>query len=470
MASMVGQFSRLGIQLLSTVILARLLTPEEFGVMAMVWAITGIGELFRDLGLSTAAIQAKTLSIQERDNLWWVNTGFGVLMCLVAIAASPLVALFFRQPQVATVTVAMAFTFVLSGMATQYVASLMREMRFGATVVTDVLAALIGLGVAIVAALSGLGVWALVLQMLVAQALGLVALVYWTKWIPGWYRRDVSVRPFLNVGLPLFGSQIINYLSSNLDSILIGRFYGSETLGLYSRALQVARLPINRLRNPISNVAVSALAKHQRDDAALIRFAQRGQIMVGYPILLLAGGMAAAATPLVDLMLGHQWAAIVPFFALAAIGEGLNTLAMVAGWIYVSKGATKSLMRYTWLSAATRVSLLILGFLFLGPVGAAAAYAVAPVVLWPISLMWAGRATQTDTHQLLVTSYRVFGVVAACTLATGLAGLQVAGWSTILQLAIAAVVHLGVAGSLAVIPAVRRDYLAIVRGLSVSRG
>lgn len=464
-----GQLAQLVIQMTALVMLARLLEPSEYGLMAIVMVIIGVGEVFRDVGLSTAAVQAKELSAAQRSNLWWCATGIGMALAVLLLCLAPLIAGLYRQPELLLMVVAMSASFPIAGMSSQLRAGFQREMRFGALALITIATGVIALAAAIVTAVHGWGAWALVVQNLTGAVLSLVALWVFSSWRPQRYDRSVSVKRYFRFGLPLLGTQVASYLSTNGDSAVIGLISGPSVLGLYSRAVQSARMPLNQIRTPISQVAFSALSRQQDDTRMLTRFAERGQLLLAYPMVLIAGGISAAAAPLVAIMLGAGWEGVVPYLHFIAIGEGLNTMAMTGGWLYTVRARTASLLKYTLFSAAFRLVLLTAGLLAFGPLGAAISVAVAPLILWPISLTWAGRVADIPTRTMLIASYRIFAVGLIASLTTAAVVWASSALPPLASVALAVLTQLAAAGALAVVPAVRRDYQDIWRAAMLMR-
>lgn len=453
-----GQAVLFILQMVSVVVLARLLTETDYGLIGMVLAVIGIGHLLRDVGLSAAAIQAKNLSHQQRDNLFWLNSGVGAALMIIAWPCGPLLAAFYSRPEVTTIAWALSPTFLLSGLATQFRASLVRRLQFGRVACGEIGGALAGLGAALWSAMSGGGYWALVLQQVVGGAATFLIFAVLAGWLPRWYSKKTAMKPFFDFGLPLFGSQILTYLTNNLDSIIMGRFYGPTPLGSYNRAIQVVRIPLNQMRGPIGNLALSVLAKVHGDDDRFMRFVVRGQLVMAYPLLLAAGTLSAVAPQVVEVVLGQRWQEVAGFVRLVAVGEGLATLSAVGGWIYASRGYGVQLMRYTMFSAALRIGLLLLGSIF-GPLGIAIGFAVAPLLLWPISLLWVGRVAKLQTRILVTSSYRYVAVVSATSVLTWyVAELVTPVIGEPLTLGLAALTQLASLTLLSIFPAVRNDY------------
>ncbi len=184
-----AQVSRVLVQMLGIVILARILTPADYGLIAMAMVVISFADIFRDFGFSAAAVQAKVLTTAQRTNLFWANTGIGLILTLAVWASAGLVAQAFSQPSLTTVMWALGPVFLINGAATQYRASLSRALRFGSVAWTEVLAQVVGLVVGVAAALAGWGYWALLIMQLVSATVILSVLVAVARWLPGVPRR-----------------------------------------------------------------------------------------------------------------------------------------------------------------------------------------------------------------------------------------------------------------------------------------
>lgn len=412
--TLAGQGARLVIQLGSIVILARLLPPADFGLFGLVLAVLGVGYLLRDAGLSSAAIQAVELTQAARSNLFWLSTGIGAILSILTLGVAPLMGWVFQSIDMVWITLGMAPTFLLSGVAAQLQADLTRRMRFAVVAIIETVASGFGLAVGVLVALLGGGYWVFVAQQVLSGLLSLILLWSVSRWLPSHYDRSVNMRPFYSFGLPLLGTQMVQYLANNLDSVTIGRFLGVDVLGHYNRAMQMTRVPLNQIRTPLGNLTLSVLSRLQNDDDRFLRFVDRGQKLLAWPLLIGIGLVIVLADEAVLLALGPDWGAAVLFFQLIAAGEGFNTLSLPGSWIYSSRGYTAALLRYTIFSAVVRIVAIIIGLQW-GAVGVAVAFAAAPLILWPISVAWIGRVAGLPLAGILLTSIRVGVCVAAAT-------------------------------------------------------
>lgn len=465
----IGQFSKLIINLVSLMVLSRLLGAEEYGLMAMIVIILGIAEVFKDFGLTSAVIQAKHVSDIEKTNLWWFNVAVGFIIMIILSCLSPLIAWMYKEDRLILITIVMSINFLLSSMSIQYSANLQREMRFGTIAINGIISNTAAVIVAIYMAFAEWGVWALLAQYLAGSFFTLIIFIIQTKWIPGWYNRRISIRSYFNFGFPLMFSNLFMYLGGTVDVFVLGRFAGAEVLGLLNRSDQVARMPLNQLRTPLNTVAFSALAKRRSSDSELAKYATQGQIIIAYPLTLLAGGMAAASSFVISLVLGPGWEAATPFFFFLAIAAGLNNLAMTAGWLFMLKNKSRSLMRLTIFSVVLRVVAVLIGIITLGPVGAAAAQAIVPFIQWPISLVWAEKSTGVKTGGLMRNSFKIFFVSLVTSGATYFVAQHI-NFGLIINLVVCIVVQIIVAGMFAIIPSVRRDYNFIIKTVKAIKG
>ncbi|WP_028047332.1 lipopolysaccharide biosynthesis protein [Cellulomonas sp. URHE0023] len=404
----VGLIIRLVIQLSTVVVLSRLLAPRDYGLVAMVLAIAGIGDILRDFGLSSAAIQAKELSFAQRSNLFWTNTAIGFLLGIVMFALAVPISNFYDEPALVPIARTVAVTFLLNGMSTQYRADLVRAMRFKVVATIDVVAPAAALVVAVVLAIAGAGYWALVSQQIVMALTALVGTAFIAHWLPQRIDRTAPMRRLYTYGGSLLGSQIIGYVANNVDSLTIGHRFGATPLGLYNRAFQLLMNPLNQVRAPSTTVALPVLSRAS-DTPQFDSIVWNGQLVLGYPITIGLALLAGVAEPTVAIMLGPQWQQVPPILRLLAIAGIFQTLAYVGYWVYLARGLTRELLQYTLMSAAIRIACVIGGSTW-GVVGVAAGYALAPALAWPLSLWWLSRSTRLKVGALYSGAARILVV------------------------------------------------------------
>jgi len=457
MVTLAGQAMRMVLQLAGVVVLARLLSPHDYGLLAVAIVVVGVGEIFRDFGLSTAAIQARTLSAAERNALFWTNAAIGLVLTGLAIAIAPLVAHAYGEPALRPMLQVVAITFTCNGLATQYRADLTRRLQFGRLVGADVVGQAAGLALGVVGAVAGAGHWALVAQLVGQSAVALIAVAAAARWLPGRPRRGTDVRPFVRFGRMLALSAVVNYVSNNLDVLTISVRLGTTPLGIYNRAFSLLMSPLNQLRSPATTVALPVLSRLQDDYPAAGRYVARGQLAFGYSIGAALAICAGASTPIVHLMLGEKWSAAAPVLGFLAVAGASTLLAYPGYWVYLSRGLGPALFRYTCVTLVLQAVCIIAGSWW-GITGVAAGYMIAAVLEWPLSLFWLARLTVLPLRELLTGALRVTacgGLAGAATwLAVHATGDPKADANVALGLATGLAVY---AVLFALVPAVRRD-------------
>lgn len=465
-----GQAVRLVLQFASLAVLARLLSPSAFGYVAMVMAIVGIAELVREFGLSKAAVQAPVLSRGQRDNLFWLNTGLGVVLSAIVFATAPLVAAFYGEPVLDPVTRSLAAVFLLNGFAAQFRASLQRDLRFTILAVFETLGPAVGLAGAVVVALLGGSYWALVVQQLVTTVVVTIGPACAAGWWPGLPRRAESIRPMIGYGGSLFGTQALTYIGNNVDTVVIGMTVGPTAAGLYNRVFQLVKLPVSQLNAPVARVALPVLARIQDEPDRYARYLLRGQLVL-LNLLVPALALAwAVAEPLILVVLGDSWNDAVPIFSLLVLGGVFQAIGFVQNWVFTSSGKTGQQLRLNLVTRPVFVLAVLVGSMW-GVVGVAAGYALTAALQWPVALWWAGRAMPAArVGRLFGNALRAiatyFVAAAVAHVAVRAAELESAwlslGLGTAVMLAVLAV-------EAVVLPAYRRDLVRCVEAVRLVR-
>ncbi|GAA2198610.1 oligosaccharide flippase family protein [Sinomonas flava] len=457
-----GQVVRFTLQALNLILLARVLTDVDFGVFAMSWAIIGIGHIVKDAGLATAAVQALRVSPAQRSNLFWMNAGIGLALTMAGFLIAPILAVLYRNPDVLGVTLGLAPTIFLASLTTQYRASFARQLRVGALTAVDISCGFLGLAAGVAAALSGWGAQALVLQQLAGGVFSLIGISVLAGWIPKRYDRGVPMGQFWRIGGGYFISQLFHYVGNNADTVIMGILHSPSTTGLYNRAVQLARVPLNQFRGPLDQVGVAALSKVQSEKEILVRYVNSANVVVVYPVLALAAFAVAAAPVMVPLVLGERWTAAVPYLQLLIAGEAMSTLAGGANWIFSAMGIAGSLARFTAWATCIRIAVMA-AMGFLGPHGVAIGFFVSHCVMWVVSLLIVRRVSGVETRTLIEQGVRAILIWAPAAGLGFIAGLRTSDWAPWPSLTAIAAGVMAFPGVAMLVPVVRREVLQVIR-------
>lgn len=378
---------RVVLQMGSVVVLSRLLLPSDFGVVAMTSPVLGFMMIFQDLGLSQAAVQRRILTQRQASTLYWLNVVFAAVTCIAALAISPVVGWFYGDPRVFHLLAAYAPLFFLSGCYAQHSALLTRQMRFSQLAIVEGAAGTIGFIASLVAAWFLRSYWAVfVLSLTTTLATG-AGMMLATRWLPSRPRRDPDGRDMLHFGAGVTGANIFNFLSRNLDNILIGKVWGSVALGLYDRAYKLLLFPLRQVNNPIQRVMEPALAglvdEPRRYRHAYMRVVRMMALFTTPAIL----GTMVCADWFVDLVLGSRWAEVVPIFRALALAGLLEIFGSTLGWLMITQRRSSDLA--TWALVNTTVCIIsFVAGLPWGPLGVAIAYSTSEVLIRTPAACW----------------------------------------------------------------------------------
>ncbi|MCR4513037.1 lipopolysaccharide biosynthesis protein [Aeromicrobium sp. 50.2.37] len=463
LATLGAQGARVAVQLGTTIVLARILSPADFGLFALVLVVVNAGELVRDFGLTHAAIQAEYISDEQKSRLYWYGIGIGVAFTMVMLALSPVVARVVSHPEALAISCAMSAIFILNSSQAQHQAQLARSSRFGTLAFTEVLAQLSGMIVAVALAVAGAGVWSLVGQALTAslvQTLLRSALSGWRPYRPR--RGGESVREFLLFGRDVSASQAVSFVATNADTVALGLSTSPTALGYYNRGYQFASLPLNQALVPLTNVALPTFARARSDEQNAIRVISRVHLSLNLVVCSAMLSFALLADPLVRLLLGDTWLPTITVFALLAAASSFQALSFVNYWIFLGFARTRSLLRFT----LTLRPLGICAIVAAAPLGinAVAATSLCVSVLhWTAGTIWVARAANLSALRLFKPAVIVQlisgGVAGIAWLASAL------GTNPLLEVAFgAAGAGMGLIVAAAVLPSTREHVLATFRG------
>lgn len=369
------------------VVVARLLTPLDYGLIGMVAILVNFVGMFQYLGLATATVKWSELNHQQVSTLFWINSGLSVGVSLLTLASGPLLAWFYQEPRLVGITIGYAFSLFMTGLYIQHEAILMRQMRFVVIAVIEIASMTIGLTAAIWAAWFGAGYWALVLNQLVMTLVTLVGIWAACRWRPGLPRLGTGVRSMLSYGGNLTGYNLMTFFARNLDNALIGRFWGAHQLGIYSRAYQMLLMPIGQIITPLGTVAVPALSRlansPERYRAAYLKMLEK-IAMITMPGIIF---MVATSDWLVVFLLGAQWQDTSRIFMLLGMAAIIQPITRTSAWLFITQGRAREKFEWGVMGGAIAIVSIVVGMPW-GATGVAASYAAADLFISTPLLFW----------------------------------------------------------------------------------
>ena len=453
---------------ISTVVLARLLTPAEFGLVAMVSTVTGLGQAFADLGLSEATIQRKEISHNQVSALFWINVAIGLGLMLVTVVLAPLLARFYRDPRLVNITLLVSLTFLIGGLRVQPDAILKRQMRFSSLAIRDVAACAIAVPVAITMAWQGYGYWALVALPLTLNFTAMALSWLMVNWRPGLPRRDAEVGSMIAFGGNVAASYFITNVSRSADNILIGRYLGAGPLGLYSRAYNLLMLPVRQLSAPVGGVAIPAFSRTQGDPERFARYYLRTVNLILWISAPLFGFLFVAAKPTIVLVLGNQWREAAPVFQILVISALGQLLLDSTIWLFVSRGQSQQLLKLLLIISPIIVGSYAIGLPF-GIKGVALSGSLVLLAMFPWILKFSFRGTELTLRRL---GHAILYPISLCLAGVCLAELalrSIAPQRIVSQLLVTAMGFVAAYSLSLLIPPVREEVMSLRKLFSESK-
>jgi PST family polysaccharide transporter len=369
------------VRLAATLLLARILAPEDFGLVAMVMALTGMVDIAKDLGLGTATVQRKDITQREISSLFWINVTVGGLLALAFIALSPAIAWFYEDSRLTMITLPLATTLLWGGMVVQHEALLSRQMKQGHLALIRLAATLVSSAGGIALALVGFGYWALIVREVARSVVYLFGVLWACRWKPDLLLRPHEIRGFLSFARDLtLNNAIFSLLIAKIDGILVGKFFGPVALGVYRQAHNLIMAPVEQFNGPISSVAQPGLSLLQSDPDRYRCYYQRVVGFVAMVTMPLGIFVAIYSEEITMLVLGEKWLAVVPLLSAFAVAAALRPTIATTGIVLVTTGRTRVLLGLTLIHSLILGVFLIAGLPW-GALGIATAHVATTVAL-----------------------------------------------------------------------------------------
>lgn len=412
------------IQIFATVVLARLLVPADFGVVTMVTTFSLLLSNFGLNGFTEAVIQREEIDHVLATNLFWINVGAGLLLTVAfAAAGSPLAGLY-HDPLVARVTVGVSLTIFLTSISVLHLALLKRAMRFSVVSANDIVARAVSVVASILLAWAGWGYWALVAGV-VAQSLStsLGAFIL-CRWVPSFPRRVPGTASMVQFAMHVYGRFGVNYAARNMDNLLVGWRFNAQALGFYKKAYDLFAFAAALFVNSLTNVAVSALSRLNRDSHQYRRYLLSALSLAAFLGMGLGADLTLVGKDVIRLLLGPAWEPAGRIFTFFGPGIGVMFIYGTHGWIHLTIGRADRWFRWTIVEFAVTGLLFILGLRW-GPAGVATAWTLSLWILTIPALWYAGRPIHFGIGPVIAAVWKYFlaSLLASCATALAIEGL-----------------------------------------------
>lgn len=403
-----GQITVSLINLVALTVLARILSPRDYGLVALVLVVTSFMSLFSEAGLPLATVQYENLTHHQLSNLTWISGSIGLVLSLSLLTLARPMARLYDEPLVTDIAIGLAAVFFLRGSTVQQWALLRRQMRFKALAGIEVAAALISAATGIAAALLGAAYWALVVRELSSAAVKMFSVWLVSGWYPGRPKHLREMGKLVRFGgtFGLFG--LVVYIRNNLDRLLIGLHLPAAQLGLYTRAFHISALP-RVVHSPIDFVVIPALSRLQSEPARFERVFASALNALAWTTAPLAALILALANDVVLSVLGAQWLDAGPLLQILAIALITHPILAADIWLFAALGRASQMLRWGLLSLPVFAVAFLVGLAW-GVTGVAIGFVVAALTTRMAGLLFASRGTPVRIRELVIACTKPYAL------------------------------------------------------------
>jgi O-antigen/teichoic acid export membrane protein len=388
--SVAMQYGNGVLQIIAAIILARLLAPEDFGLVAIVTVLTSFAPALIDFGLGDATTQSRTISPGQVSSLFWITVGVGSAVALLVIISSPLIAMIYKQPQLEAIALYSSVTFVLWGISNQHLALLRRAMEFGKIAKIQLGATLVGTLIAIIVAFRGYGYWALVVRPIATASYAAIGAWLVCKWRPGFPSFDDKVKSMIRFGLQVVGFSATYNFSRAIDRIGLGLIYQPDQVGYYQNATNLYEYSIFGPLLQLHTVGSAALSKLQSSPATLKQHYISAVSTLSYFVMPTAAILSVTGYDLTVFLLGEKWKEAGSLLSILALRGIFQVIETSSGWLHLAIGRADRWRNWGIVAAAVQIVLVLAGLPF-GPEGVAVAAVATSLVIALPSIGYAGR-------------------------------------------------------------------------------
>ena len=377
----ISQFSTQLYQFIVMIILARLLFPEDFGVIGMAVIFTGLVQTINELGLSAAIIQKKNINDNHLSTSFWISLGLGIILFITTVIISPYIADFFKNELVGSVVSVLSIGFILGSFGVVHRSLLQKNIEFKKIAVTEISASVMSGTVSIILALLGFGVWSLVFGTIINNFTRVVLLWKVCTWRPSMTFDLTSFKELFSFGAHVMGSQFLNYFDSNVDYLLIGKFLSATALGHYTLAYQLSTFPLTKISSIITSVTFPTFSIIQDDNDSL-RYAylkvNKYISAITFPLL---AGLIMVAPDFIPLVFGGKWAPMIVPLQILCVAGALKSVGTTVGSILLSKGRSDIQFKWNIFTAIVLTIAILIGLRY-GLTGVAMAITIMSFLLF----------------------------------------------------------------------------------------
>lgn len=379
-ANLTSQALLLTITLVRAAILARLLSPDDYGVFTMVIVVISFALIFKNLGLSTATIREKEITHEQVSNLFWINTALGFFSMIVVIVLAPGIVWFYDDSRLASIALVLSVAFLFGGLAVQHQALLRRQMQFGKIAAITICAGLASSILGIFLAWFQYGYWALIWMEVSRSFFLMIGFWSFTKWIPGLPSKRAGTKRFLKLGLDVAGLNAFSTITQNIDKIIAGRIANASLLGLYGKGNQVPNLISGQFRMAFFAVALPALSSLQKEKERFSQYYYGFLNLICWVTMPFAVMLFVFADEIIQIYFGPKWIGSAIFMKIFAIHSFIMPAVTTLDQIPLALGHSRRYLLGGIIRSIGTIVCVAIGAVLYGVMGVAIGVSIANLI------------------------------------------------------------------------------------------
>jgi len=369
-------------QFVVTVILARLLSPGDFGLIGMAAVFTNFVYSLSELGFGSALIQKQDAKAEHFNSAFWLNIVLGLALMSLLMAAAPMIASFYNMAELKLIVMALSLNFIIASLATIQTSILTKAMEFKKLAIVEFSSILISGIAAVYFAITGHGVWSLVYQQIIFTSVSTILLWLNSDWRPQWMFSIQAIKDMFNFSAQLTGTSIVYYFSRNLDYLLIGKFLGAQALGYYALAYKLMMVPLHSISWVVNSVMFPAFSKIQNDLPKVREVYQKMVKSISLITFPLMFGVFAIADEFIRVFYGPQWEPVILLLKILCFCAMIQSVLTTVGNIFLSQGRADLQLKLSIISTMATLGAVVVGLQW-GIIGVAVCYTLKEI-FWMI--------------------------------------------------------------------------------------
>ena len=382
------------------IILARLLVPDDFGLIAMIMVFVALARLLSDIGLGASLIHKKNIQEEHYSTVFWMNLALGLTMSAILFMSSSWLAIFYDRAEIGDIAKLLSASFIIGALSSVPRTRLIKDLKYKQQSIADFFALIVSGAIAISLAANGYSYWALVIHILLRQAISTILIWAIVRWVPKSKFKFAALYELFGFSAAIFSTNLLRYAANNLDKLLLGKFMGGESLGIYDKAHSTMLFPLQNVSRVVGGVMFPSLSLIQEDKRRVKNVYLRTVRSIAFITFPMMVGMFVVAESFTLGVLGEHWMGLIPILKVFCVAGIVTSISTITGSLFQSQGAAALEFKMTIVTVAIRMVGIIVGLKW-GAIGVAVGFTISMYINAAIGFVVAGRLVDLSIYDVI---------------------------------------------------------------------